>query len=376
MPTRHATGSHGPRTETARAFGLGIGVIAVSALVGCSEQPAPVQKLPVRVKVMTAKPSDYERVLKLTGVIAARKETNVAFRTGGRVAERMAEIGDHVAAGALLARLDPQEQQSDIRAAQASVDAAQAGVSQATASFARQQQLMRQGFTTRRDFDQAQQSLSVAQASLQSAQSQLQNTRDALGFTELRAAAAGIVTARNIEAGQVVQAAQTVYTIAEDGDRDAVFNVGEGVLAVAPPKPPTIDLTLLSDPSITAKGTPRELSPVVDPQTGTIRVKVAIPDTPPQMALGAAVSGSMTARAIQAVVLPWPALFSDKGAPAVWTVDTASKTVALKPVQIATYGSGAVAIGSGLEQGEVVVTAGAQLLRPGLTVETVEEAAP
>ena len=52
---------------------------------------------------------------------------------------------------------------------------------------------------------------------------------DALGYTDLRASASGIITARNIEVGQVAQAAQSAYTLAEDGGRDAVFDVYESI---------------------------------------------------------------------------------------------------------------------------------------------------
>lgn len=344
------------------------------ALAGCQEQPEAAAKKLVRVRAADATPINYAPVLSLTGVIAARTESNLSFRTGGRVAERLVEVGDHVEAGALLARIDPQEQESDLRSAQAAVDAAEAQVRQTTAAFERQKTLLAQGFTTRREYDQAQQAMQVAQGSLQSAQSQLQNAKDAVGYTELRSNAAGVITARSIEAGQVVQAAQTIYTIAEDGDRDAVFNVNEALVANNGPKP-DVTITLLSNPQITAKAEIREVAPVVDPSSGTIRVKVAIPNTPAEMPLGAAVAGSVTARPAQAVLLPWQALFSDKGQPAVWTIDRATKAVSLTPVTVSSYNSGTVAIGSGLAGGQQVVTAGGQLLRPGQLVEIAEEPA-
>lgn len=351
-------------------------LLAVPGLVlsACQDQQAPMEKAHVRVKAVDANPVNYAPVISLTGVIAARTESNVSFRTGGRVAERMVEVGDHVAAGALLARIDPQEQESDIRSAQAAVDAAEANVRQTTAAFQRQDTLLKQGFTTRREYDQAQQAMQVAQGTLEAAQTQLQNAKDALGYTELRAGAAGVVTARNVEAGQVVQAAQTVYTIAEDGDRDAIFNVNEALVANTSPNP-SVTITLLSNPKVTAEGMVREVAPVIDPTTGTIRVKIGIPNTPPEMPLGAAVAGSVTARSAQAIILPWQALFSDKGAPAVWTIDRSTKVVSLTPVSVTSYNSGTVAITRGVGGGQQVVTAGGQLLRPGLVVEIAAEPA-
>lgn len=348
-------------------------LIGLVALAGCQEDTAPPQKPLVRVLAADAAPANFAPIMSLTGVIAAQTENNLSFRTGGRIAERSVDVGDHVEAGQLLARIDPAEQQSDIRSAQAQVDAAQAQVTQTVAALQRQQSLLDRGFTTRRDFDQAKQASDVAASSLDSAKTQLQNAQDALSYTELKADKAGVITARNIEAGQVVQAAQTIYTVAEDGGRDAVFYVSEAAVATPPP-PQDVTITLLANPMISAKGKVREVSPVIDPASGTIRIKIGLVDPGPEMQLGAAVAGSVTLRASQAVVLPWEALYSDGGQPAVWTIDRGSKAVSLQRVNVLSYNTGSVAIRSGLSGGEQVVTAGAQLLRPGLIVEIAQEA--
>ncbi len=348
--------------------------LATLLLAGCQKQEAAAQKLPIMVRAAEVKVSDYTPTRSLTGVIAARTLNNLSFRVGGRVADRFVEVGQHVDKDTLLARIDPQEQEADLRSAQADLDAAKAQLTQAAAVFARQKTLLAQGFTTRRDYDAADQAQSVAQGSVQQAQSALDNARENLSFTELRAGAPGIVTARAVEAGQVVQAAQTVFTVAEDGDRDAVFNVHETLVAGASTTPPPVSITLVSDPEIKATGKVREISPVVDPASASVRVKVAIPDTPATMLLGAAVTGTISAKSEKAVVLPWQALTSSDGAPAVWLIDPASKTVTVAPVGILAYDSGVIVVNKGLEAGQHVVTAGGQLLSPGQVVEIGGEA--
>jgi len=340
-------------------------------LAGCQKQEATESKQPVVVHVATAAVTDYAPKTSLTGVIAARTLNNLAFRVGGRVAERLVEVGQHVDKDTVLARLDPQEQESDLRSAQADLDAANASLTQAVAAFERQKALLAQGFTTRRDYDAAEQAAKVAQGSVEAATSALANAKENLTFTELRAGAPGVVTARAIEAGQVVQAAQTVFTIAEDGDRDAVFNVQE-TLVVSTVPDPAVTLALVSDPAVTASGKVREISPAVDPASGSIRVKVAIPGTPAAMPLGAAVVGTVSARPQKAIVLPWQALTSQGGDPAVWVLDPASKAVTVTPVGILAYESGVIVVGKGLEAGQKVVTAGGQLLSPGELVEVAE----
>ena len=113
----------------------------------------------------------------------------------------------------------------------------------------------------------------------------------------------------------------------------------------------------------------REISPAVDPASGSVRVKVAIADTPAGMPLGAAVIGSVSAKPAKAVLLPWQALTSSAGKPAVWVVDPSTKAVATAPVEVLAFDSGTVVIAGGLNEGQSVVTAGGQLLSPGQTVE-------
>lgn len=341
---------------------------ATLSVAGCQKQQAAEKKLPVMVTTQTVALADYAPRTSLTGVIAARTLNNLSFRVGGRVAERLVDVGQHVDKGAVLARIDPQEQESDLRSAQADLDAAQAQLTQAAATYQRQKTLLSQGFTTRRDFDSADQTLKVAQGSVDAAQSALANAKENLSYTELKAGAPGVITARQVEAGQVVQAAQTVFTIAEDGDRDAVFNVHETLVARTPSSP-AVTITLLSDPQIRAVGKVREISPAVDTASGSIRVKVGIPDTPAGMPLGAAVIGTVSAKAVRAVLLPWQALTSSAGKPAVWVVDPSSKAVTTTPIEVLAFDSGVVVVEKGLQEGQNVVTAGGQLLSPGQTIE-------
>ncbi|MGX8010317.1 efflux RND transporter periplasmic adaptor subunit [Mesorhizobium sp. ORM8.1] len=341
---------------------------AALAAAGCQKQQAAEKKLPVMVTTQTVALADYAPRTSLTGVIAARTLNNLSFRVGGRVAERLVDVGQHVDVGKVLARIDPQEQESDLRSAQADLDAAQAQQTQAAAAFQRQKTLLLQGYTTRRDFDSTDQVLKVAQGSVDAANSALANAKENLSYTELKAGAAGVITARQVEAGQVVQAAQTVFTVAEDGDRDAVFNVHETLVAQTAPSP-AVTITLLSDPQVRAVGKVREISPAVDTASGSIRVKIGIPDTPAGMPLGAAVIGTVSAKPVKAILLPWQALTSAAGKPAVWVVDPSSKAVAAAAVDVLAFDSGVVAVDKGLQEGQSVVTAGGQLLSPGQTVD-------
>ena len=230
-------------------------VVAVAlGLVACKQETNRSENPPTVVQVETVTLTEYAPTVRLTGDIRAEVESDLSFRVSGRIIERTVDVGDHVTADQVLARLDPQQQQATVTAAEAAVQAAEAVLRQATSTYERQKALLAQGFTTKREHDQAEEAYRTAQASLDAAQAQLGTARDQLSYTVLRAGVPGVITARNAETGQVVQVAQSVFSIAQDGPRDAVFHVHESIFTNEPGDP-AIELTLVSDPAVKAKGT-------------------------------------------------------------------------------------------------------------------------
>jgi RND family efflux transporter MFP subunit len=356
------------------ARGLVCAAALALALAGCGAPPAPPPKVQELVGVQTVQPEPVTRAVSLTGTVAARVESKLSFRTAGKIAERKVDVGAHVRAGDVLATIETREQEADVAAAKARLQAAQAALVQAQSTFGRQQQLLTKGFTTRSNFDAAQEQLRNAQGSLDSARADVGTAEEQLSFTVLKANADGVITTRDAEAGQVVAAAQTVFTLAEDGARDAVFDIYEALLTDAPPKGP-VEVRLLSDPGITAQATVREVSPTFDTATGTVRVKMSLLNPPAAMSLGAAVSGGGASMSRSLIVLPWTALSAAETGPGVWVVDPASKAVAQRRVVIARYETGHILIADGLKSGDIVVTTGGQFLHEGQIV-TMASGAP
>jgi RND family efflux transporter MFP subunit len=340
------------------------------ALAACGEEKAPAARAPSPVKAQVVAPSPHAGSVALTGEIEARVQSDLAFRFAGRIAERLVEVGDHVVAGQVLARLEPREQTADVASATAGVQSAEATLRQTEAAFERQKTLLSAGFTTRTKYDNALQAFQAARASLDAARSNLGTAEEQLAYTTLRADASGIVVARNAEAGQVVEAAQAVFTIARDGERDAVFDVYERLLA-RKPADDRIEIALVSAPEIRATGRVREVAPAVDPATGTVRVKIAIDGPSDAMPLGAAVTGVGSFQPEPVYRLPSSAFFTENGRPAVWTVDPNSHVAAVRPIIVDSYRTGELLVRDGLVPGDIVVTAGAQLLRPGQTVNPI-----
>jgi RND family efflux transporter MFP subunit len=161
-----------------------------------------------------------------------------------------------------------------------------------------------------------------------------------------------------------------VVRLARPGEREAVFNIAEGAFKT-PPKNPTVMVHLVSNPDVKAAGTVRYVSPQADPATRTYTVRVSLPDAPPQMRLGANVVGTVTLDQRSTVTIPGSALFQKDGKAAVWLVEK-DHTVQLKPIAVDRYQGDSVIVGSGLDKGDVVVTAGVQKLLPGQKVSLAE----
>jgi RND family efflux transporter MFP subunit len=349
-----------------RGAALAAALLATS-LSACNDRSAAPAERAAVVLTELAQPRDGQAAVTLTGEVQARFRADLSFRVSGRVLERLVDVGAHVNAGDVLARLDPAEQQADFDASTASVAATEAQLRVAQATFDRQSYLLSSGFTTRIAYDQAQEQLRTAQSALESAKSQLGMAREALGDTELRARAAGVITARSLEVGQIVQAAQSIFTLAQDGERDAVFYVPESMF-LGDMEGGRVSLALVSGPDVTGVGYVREISPAVDPKSSTVRVKVAIQNPSPAMTLGSAIAGTAGTKPAMEITLPWTALTAVGSKPAVWIVDPETKTALLRPVTVGAYEAGAVLIKEGLEAGDRVVVDGGKLLSSGQPV--------
>lgn len=337
-------------------------VVVVGQVANAQDSPA----LPQQVRAISVAKAHYQPRAEITGEIKARTQTDLSFRAGGKVVERLVDIGSHVRKGEVLARIDDTEQQADVGVAQAGLDSARATLKQKTLAFNRYESLLQTRAIARVTYDQAQNELVTAQASLQSAEASLAMVLDTLSYTELKADADGIITSRNIEVGQVVSAAQAVFTLAHDGSRDAMFNVFEAFFLEGQPLA-DVEVAPVGDRSRKARAVIREISPTIDTKAGTIRVKVALPDDA-QWQLGTPVVGEFRSPPREGFILPASAMTSAGGAPAVWVIDTKNRSVSIRKVTVSRYRTNDFVVTDGIGRNDLVVAEGGKFLEAGRTV--------
>jgi RND family efflux transporter MFP subunit len=344
---------------------------ALTLLVAC--RPAEETVVPeIRpVRVVTVESGNGGDSVSLTGRVQAESEVNLAFRIDGRMISRAVNVGDTVTAGQEVARLNPENEENGLRAAEATLQGARGQLIEARANEERNRSLLAQNFISPAAFDRIVQAANSAQAQVDAAQAQVGIARNRLGYTRLLADAGGVVTAVGAEPGEVVQGGRMVVQLARKDGRDAVFDVSARLKDVAPANP-EITVTLATDPAVTAKGRVREVSPRADPVTGTFAVRVGLIDAPPAMRLGTTVTGRMQVGVPEGVEVPAAALVRAEGRSAVWVVDPQAMTVSLRTIEVLPSDAERVRVAAGLNQGDIVVTAGVQALRPGQKVRLLE----
>lgn len=370
--------------KTCLAFGSGASLphalvfpAILALLTACQpvEESQPIPE-PIRpVRVITVEELSGGETVTLTGNIQAQDDVALAFRVGGQLIERTVSVGDQVRAGQIVARLDAVNERNAIDAARANLAAAMARLVETRNTLERYEPLLSRGFVARAQFDRAVEARDAARAQVEAAEAQVRTAENQLGFTTLIADGPGIVTARGAEPGEVVAAGRMIVQLAREGGRDAVFDVPARVIEAASAED-EVTVALSTDPNVGTIGRVREVSPQADPVTRTFKVRVGLANPPEAMRLGSTVTGSIQLGGLSGISIPTSALTASRGAPAVWTLDPESRTVALRNVDVASFELNRVLISQGLEPGELVVTAGIQTLRPGQEVRLLGEPTP
>jgi RND family efflux transporter MFP subunit len=342
-------------------------------LTACS-QPEAIEPLVQPVFVVTAHSAaaSSERVFPAT--IQARHESELSFRTGGKVVARLVSVGDHVRSGQALARLDASDNALSASAAADLVNALKADASQALVDAARAQRLRVDGSVSAAEEERLKAHADSLQARLQQAQRQAGTANNRLGYATLVAPYDGIVTAAHIEAGQVVAEGQAVLSIARDDEPEVVADLPEQMLDQA--RNDEVSASLWAHPEARLKLHLRELSPIASAGARTYRARYSIDQTKAlpasTIALGMTAELSLHGKtAASSTWLPAGAISKADGKPSVWLVDAATGKLVRQAVQIQGYTSEAVQV-DGVKDGSLVVAAGVQKLDPSMKVRAVD----
>lgn len=353
---------------------LGLAAAATTSLLvaGCQRAEDAAELPPRPVKTVAVSFSPEDTFGSLVGDVQPRTETNFGFRQGGEIRERDVDVGDRVEVGAVLARLDTEDAQDAVRKAEANLFAAQSNFDNADQTRSRQEQLYPRTIS-RAALDAATAQANAARAGVDAAQAAVRVAQNNLDNRVLKSNAAGVVTAVGADVGQVIGGGQMIVRVAQLVEKDAVFQVPEATIQSAS-RDVRVEARLLSNPNSKAIGAVREISPVANPVTRNFTVRVGLEAVPDDFRFGSAVRGTVQVAGDPVARLPMTALFNQGNQPAVWVVDPKTNTTKLVSVEVQRFETSDFLVAKGLQDGDNVVVAGVQQLRPDMAVRLLNGA--
>lgn len=385
-------------TRTRLLAGAGFaGLIVIAGLASPTLSPAraesavaPAQQRGLAVTVTTAETREVVRKVLVAGSFVARDEILVSPEIDGlAILEILAEEGQGVAAGQVLARLNrttldvqlAQNAASLARAdaavaqAQASVAEAEANSVQAHANLARSETLKKSGFSSQELIDQrtaaarstearlaaAKDALAAARADRMITEAARRDIEVKLARCEIKAPRGGVISRRSAKLGAIAaMAAEPLFRIIADNAVELEAEVAEAELAIVSPgqkvevRPATEGSAIM--------GAIRLVSPEVDRASRLGKIRVSLPKDAPA-SVGGFGRGVIEAARRTGVTLPLSAIAYTRHGPVVQVVQDGR--VATRQVEIGLVGAGLAEIASGLKAGEQVVARAGVFVRDG-----------
>jgi RND family efflux transporter MFP subunit len=340
---------------------LVLGAVSLGILHGCNvasgqDENEAEEVVTVPVEAATAEVRDVAAFYSGTATLEAEERATIVSQTTGVVLEVLAEEGDLVTAGQVLARLETDRYRLEVQRARAEFD-------RLRTDFERKQELFARELVSAEAFEQVRAQLETARAEFELAQLDLH-------YTAVRAPFSGFISERLVRVGNLVSNLEPVFRITSYDPLLAVLHVPERELAVLSKGLP-VSMSVDAWPGEIFAGQVTRISPVVDPETGTFRVTAEIEDDGGKLKPGLFGRVRVLYDTHAGVtVIPRSAVISEDDRNHVFVV-AADGTASKRAIELGYEKDGFVEITSGVSVGERVVTAGKGSLNDGAAVEVI-----
>lgn len=313
-------------------------------------------------------------ILELVGRAEARESVTLKSRVDGQIAALPFTEGQTVAAGEVLARLDPADFDARLQQAEANLARDQAQLAKAKNDVARLQSLKGRGFVSEQQLADARVAADAFAATVRADQAAVEAARLQRGYTTLKAPFAGVIGAKLVSPGATVKANDTALAVLNQVlPIEVAFSVPERHLPRlraalrAGPLPVTVAVPGHSEHRF--PGEARFLDNAVDPATGAIQMKATVANENRALTPGQFLNVSLTLATLSAVAtVPAAAVQQGPQGDFVFVV-TPDASVETRPVTVTLLQADSAVIGQGLQAGETVVTDGQLRLSPGAKVQ-------
>jgi membrane fusion protein (multidrug efflux system) len=340
-----------------RATQLAARLAAAFALLACeAPDPAPAVRAPV---VATARvvAVDLEERIGASGELVARRQATLTAEVSGRVTAVRHIEGEPVQAGDVVLEIDRERRLLEL-------DAAQARVAKALASLERQQRetermrtLHESNVASVSRLEVAETDLKLAEASAAAERAQLGVAQRALADASVKAPFDGKLGRRHANVGQFVQVGTPLFEIVSLGPIEVVFHVSE-IDSARASVGQKVDVTVAPYPDRIFEAVVISVSPTIDSDTRTLRVKALLPNGDGSLRPGLFAHTDLGVAVRRGVTfVPEEAVLQRAEGAVIFTLDEGSH-VQRRIVTIGAFHEGSVEIVEGVAPGEIVVTRG------------------
>jgi len=366
------------------SFWLVLSILMLSTLSGCSEtEPESTVIRPVRA----VKVDDVAGLQRrgFPGRAQATQEIDLAFRVGGPLITRPANVGDEVKLGEVVARIDPRDFEVSLTNVRAQLAEAEAASERAANDYQRQLNIFNAdpGATSETAVERAREERNRAAANVDSLTASVAAAQDALDDTQLGAPFDGTVVATYVDNFQNVRAKQPIVRILDTSHIEMVVNVPESMITMVP-LVQSVKLQFDAHPGREFEGTVKEIGTEAAQTTRTFPVTL-IMKQPDDIVILPGMAGRATPDKVD---LPEERQQRGVGVPvgAVFTPDTETEShvwvikptegglgvLERRPVKTGDMTRLGVLVTEGLSAGEWIVTAGVHSIREGQTVRILK----
>ena len=307
---------------------------------------------PVPVETVAPVRSDIHATYAASASISSDADAPVSARVAGEVVELLVEEGDRVEAGQILARLDGKRLQLEMLAAKANLE-------RAKKEYTRNTDLHARGLVSSAMYE----GLKYDLASLKATYDLKRLNYD---YSNIRATISGVVSSRDIKAGQNLAVGQVAFRITETKELIAYLQIPQSELAkFSAGHSATLNVASMPDADFAA--TIVRISPTIDSRNGTFRATASIDNADGNLAPG--MFGRFTIayeKHVNALVIPANALLDEDDETTVYVVQ--DDEVVRRSVEVGIEENGRVEILGGLLDNDQIVVVGHSGLRDGSKV--------
>ncbi|MBS0242175.1 MAG: efflux RND transporter periplasmic adaptor subunit [Proteobacteria bacterium] len=359
----------------AHAMKLSLAALVLAGGLSLAGQNAAAEaKLPAAVQpvqVTTVELATETATWSYVGTIRPRYQTDVGFRVGGKIVQRLVDVGQQVERGEPIARLDETDLRLALSSQEAELAAARIASVEATKAEARYRVLNGEGHVAAAALDQKVSAAAEARSRVERAERNVDLARNQLQYATLAAEHAGVIVALPVETGQVVTAGQMIARVSRLDAVEVEVALPEQLVPAV--QKARAEIEIWGDQRQRIPAVLREVSPEADGASRSYRARFAFKSAGSVSFGRTAMVHLSSTDSAAGVQLPLSAVMNDGRGALVWVLSGDQKHVIRTPVEVISYGRDNVLIGRGLKSGDRVVTLGVHMLDPEKPVRVIEQ---